>query len=101
MTFRSGGEGHFSKEQECCADKAGVCIPLTLSGDWAEQWADKQETVVSLKTTQWFKESMWKTQSPQRPGDENNCVIEEKLLSLTTMLCSGCSFNLVSVEQSS
>lgn len=23
MTSRGGGEGHFPKEQECCADKAG------------------------------------------------------------------------------
>lgn len=54
-----------------------------------------------MKTTQWFKESTWKTQSPQRPGDENNYMIEEKLLGLMTVLCSGCSFSLGSVEQSS
>lgn len=90
MTCTGGGEGQFSKEQECCADKAGVSIPLALSGDRAEQWAEGQEAVVSLKTSQWFEESTWKTQSSQRLGDENNGVIEEKLLSLTSMLCSGC-----------
>lgn len=65
MTSGSGGEGQFSKEQECCADKAGVCIPLALSGDWAEQWADNQETVVSMKTTQWFRRARGKPVSTE------------------------------------
>ena len=27
---RGGGQGRFPKDQECCADKAGVSIPFTL-----------------------------------------------------------------------
>lgn len=90
MTSRGRGEGQFPKGQQCCADKAGVSIPLALSGYGAEQGAEAQGTAVSLKTTEWFKKSTWKTQSPQRLGSENNQVIEEKLFNMTTIPCSRC-----------
>lgn len=89
MTSRGRGEGQFPKE-ECRADKAGVSIPLSLSGDGAEQWAEDQEAAVSLKTAEWFKESTWKTQSPQRLGNENNRVVVENSLSVMTIPRSGC-----------
>lgn len=89
MTSRGRGEGQFPKE-ECYADKAGVSIPLSLSGDGAEQWAEDQEPTVSLKTAKWFKESTWKTQSPQRLGNESNWVVEENSLSMMMIPCSGC-----------
>lgn len=56
----------------------------------AEQWEEDQEPVVSLKTAVWFKESTWKTQSPQRLGNENNQAVEENALSMTMIPCSGC-----------
>lgn len=52
MTSKARGEGQVPKEPQCCADKAGASIPLALSGDGAQQWAEAQETAVSLKTTE-------------------------------------------------
>lgn len=44
----AGGAGRVPKEQECCADRAGVSVPVALSEDRAEQRAEGP--AVSQKT---------------------------------------------------
>lgn len=72
---------------------AGVSIPLAVSGDGRAVGRGPGDCGLP-QTTQWFQESTWKTQSPQRRGDENKCVIEEKPLGLATVLFRLLSFRV-------